>query len=165
MLNAVRCVYQYLLHWRVNIKNFSDTMSQRSRYFVNAYSVHEEKIPSSPTSMQRDIYDSQSAAKINLRKILQRIVDKEPPERAETDGGLYVGASGISYAFLRLAEQPLLKDEADKHLSLAERYLRSSLATVQRQEGRSGTGFLLGLYLLLSSVIYYSSSSLSKVGE
>ncbi|XP_029162376.1 lanC-like protein 3 homolog [Nylanderia fulva] len=150
MLNAVRCVYQYLLRWKVNIRNFSDTMSQRSRYFVNEYCAQEEKIAGSATSLQRDIHDSQSAAKTNLRKILQRIVDKEPPERAETDGGLYVGASGISYTFLRLAEHPLLKDDADKHLSLAERYLRSSLTTVQRHEGRSGTGFLLGDWGILA---------------
>ncbi|KMQ89626.1 hypothetical protein RF55_10724 [Lasius niger] len=100
--------------------------------------------------MRRNIYDSQCAAKINLRKILQRIVDKEPPERAETDGGLYVGASGISYAFLRLAEHNLLKAETDKHLSLAEHYLRSSLAMVQRHGTRSGTGFLLGDWGILA---------------
>ena len=125
-------------------------MSQQSRYFVNEYCVHEEMIASCVTSMRRNIYDSQCAAKINLRKILQRIVDKEPPERAETDGGLYVGASGISYAFLRLAEHNLLKAETDKHLSLAEHYLRSSLAMVQRHGTRSGTGFLLGDWGILA---------------
>jgi len=98
-------------------------------------------------SVRRDINNSQCVAKDNLCKLLQRIVDKEPPERAEADGGLYVGASGISYAFLRLAECAALGTEASKkHLSLAEYYLRSSLSTVQRREGRSGTGFLLGLY-------------------
>lgn len=122
-------------------------MSQRSRYFVNEYRAREEEIVSCATSMRREIDDSLGAAKINLRKILQRIVDKEPPEHAETDGGLYVGASGISYAFLRLVKHTLLEAEAEKYLSLAEHYLSSSLAMVQRRGGRSGTGFLLGLYV------------------
>ncbi|XP_029668202.1 lanC-like protein 3 homolog [Formica exsecta] len=125
-------------------------MSQRPRHFVNEYREREEEIVSCATSMRRDIDDSLCAAKINLRKILQRIVDKEPPERAEADGGLYVGASGISYAFLRLAKHTLLEAETEKYLSLAERYLRSSLAMVLRREGRSGTGFLLGDWGILA---------------
>lgn len=116
---------------------------------MNEYCAREEEIANCATSMRRDIDDSQNAAKINLHKILQRIVDKEPPERAETDGGLYVGASGISYAFLRLAKHALLEAEADKYLSSAERYLRSSLAMVQRRGGRSSPGFLLGLYVCI----------------
>ncbi|XP_011632413.1 uncharacterized protein LOC105424071 isoform X2 [Pogonomyrmex barbatus] len=126
-------------------KNFFNTMSRRSRYFVNKYCEREEEIISNVLSMQREIDDSRRIAKDNLRKILQRIVDKEPPERAETDGGIYVGASGISYTFLRLAECTALEVEtSQKHLSLAEYYLRSSLAMVQCREGRSNTGFLLG---------------------
>lgn len=122
-------------------------MSRRSRYFVNEYCACEEQIVNDLVSIRRDINNSQCVAKDNLHKILQRIVDKEPPERAEADGGLYVGASGISYAFLRLTECAALGTETSKkHLSLAEHYLRSSLSMVQRREGRSGTGFLLGLY-------------------
>lgn len=121
-------------------------MSQRSRYFVNQYCTREEEIANDLVSIQRDINNSQCVAKDNLRKISQRIVDKKPPERAETDGGLYVGASGISYAFMRLAECTALKTESKEYLSWAEYYLRSSLSMMQRHEGRSGTGFLLGLY-------------------
>jgi len=108
--------------------------------------VREEEIVDNLVSMQREIDNSQCIAKDNLHKIVQRIVDKEPPERAETDGGLYVGASGISYAFMRLAECAALEAETRKYLSLAESYLRSSLSIVQRREGRYRTGFLLGLY-------------------
>lgn len=117
---------------------------------MNEYCAREEEIANCATSMRREINHSQNAAKKNLHKILQRIVDKEPPERAETDGGLYVGASGISYAFLRLAKHALLEAEADKYLSSAERYLRSSLAMVQRRGGRSSPGFLLGNWGILA---------------
>ncbi|XP_071578734.1 lanC-like protein 3 homolog [Temnothorax nylanderi] len=123
-------------------------MSRRSRYFVNEYCAREEEIANDLVSIRRDINNSQCVAKDNLRKILRRIIDKEPPERAEADGGLYVGASGISYAFMRLAECAALEAETSKkHLSLAECYLRSSLSMVQR---RSGTGFLLGDWGILA---------------
>lgn len=125
-------------------------MSRPSRYFVNKYCAREKEIAGDLVSIRRDISSSQGNAKDNLYKILQRIIDKEPPERAETDGGLYVGASGISYAFMRLVKSAALDTEtSNKHLSLAECYLRSSLSMVQRREGRSGTGFLLGLYCII----------------
>lgn len=125
-------------------------MSQRSRYFVNKYCAREEEIASDLVLIRRDISSSQCVAKDNLHKILQRIIDKEPPERAEVDGGLYTGASGISYAFMRLAKCTVLETETSKkYLSLSEHYIRSSLSMVQRREGRSGTGFLLGLYYAL----------------
>ncbi|XP_011701329.1 PREDICTED: lanC-like protein 3 homolog [Wasmannia auropunctata] len=133
-------------------RNFFSTMSRRSRYFVNEYCAREEEIANNLVLIQHDIDNSQCVAKDNLHKIVQRIVDKEPPERAETDGGLYVGASGISYAFMRLAECTALKAESSKkYLSLAEYYLRSSLSMVQRRERRSGTGFLLGDWGILAT--------------
>lgn len=126
-------------------------MSRRSRYFVNIYSAREKEIANDLVSIRSDINSSQCDAKDNLSKILRRIIDKESPERAETDGGLYVGASGISYAFMRLAKCAALETETSKkHLSLAESYLRSSLSMVQRREGRSGTGFLLGPYCIIT---------------
>ncbi|TGZ38441.1 LanC-like protein 3 [Temnothorax longispinosus] len=129
-------------------------MSRRSRYFVNEYCAREEEIANDLVSIRRDINNSQCVAKDNLRKILRRIIDKEPPERAEADGGLYVGASGISYAFIRLAECAALEAETSKkHLSLAECYLRSSLSMVQR---RSGTGFLLDYLRLPDTTSDYS---------
>jgi len=138
----------YLIRYirQITFRNFFGIMSRRSRYFINEYCVREEEIVDNLVSMQREIDNSQCIAKDNLHKIVQRIVDKEPPERAETDGGLYVGASGISYAFMRLAECAALEAETRKYLSLAESYLRSSLSIVQRREGRYRTGFLLGLY-------------------
>ncbi|XP_011859511.1 PREDICTED: lanC-like protein 3 homolog [Vollenhovia emeryi] len=126
-------------------------MSRRSRYFINEYCAREEEIANDLALIRLDINNSQCAAKDNLRKILRRIVDKEPPERAEIDGGLYVGASGISYAFMRLAKCAALESETSKkHLSLADHYLRSSLSMVQRREGRSSTGFLLGDWGILA---------------
>lgn len=116
---------------------------------MNKYCARDEEIANCAESTRRAIHDSQNAAKINLHKILQRIVDKEPPQRAERNGGLYVGASGISYAFLRLAKYSLFEAETDKYLSLAERYLRSSLALVQQRHGGRGPGFLLGLYVCI----------------
>lgn len=127
----------------------------RSRYFVNEHCLREEEIVNNTETAKSIIYDSQIAAKRSIQKVLQRILDKEPPERAEVDGGLYVGASGISYMFLRLAEQAdVLNNEVDKFklLSLAENYLKSSLTDTQR---RSGTGFLLGL-----CIFTYSESTL-----
>ncbi|KAL0128782.1 hypothetical protein PUN28_003879 [Cardiocondyla obscurior] len=126
-------------------------MSRRNRYFVNEYCAREEEIVNDLTAIRRDVNNSQSAAKDNALKLLQRIVEKEPPERAETEGGLYVGAAGISYAFMRLAEYSAFGTEASKkHLQLAERYLRSSLSTVQGHEGRFGSGFLLGDWGILA---------------
>ncbi|XP_020293533.1 lanC-like protein 3 homolog [Pseudomyrmex gracilis] len=122
----------------------------RSRYFVNEYCLREEEIVNNADTTKSIIYDSQIAAKRSIQKILQRILDKEPPERAEVDGGLYVGASGISYMFLRLAEQAdVLNNEVDKFklLSLADNYLKSSVTDTQR---RSGTGFLLGDWGILA---------------
>jgi len=97
--------------------------------------------------MRRDIDNSQRTAKSTLRAMIQRIFDKTPPKHAETDGGLYVGASGIAYTHLLLAQRAAtLGLDGNKHLALADSYLTPSLKEVQHREGRSGTGFLLGLY-------------------
>jgi len=121
-------------------------MSRRCRYFENPYCAREKEILNA-ASMRHDIDNSQRTAKSTLRAMIQRILDKAPPENAETDGGLYVGASGIAYTHLLLAQRAAtLELDRNNHLALADSYLTPSLKEVQRREGRSGTGFLLGLY-------------------
>lgn len=149
MLNAVRRIYRRSsLFWRVGIERIFSAMSRRSRYFENPYYAREEEIIHDVVSMRRDIDDSKRAAKSTLCTMLQRIFDKEPADHAEKDGGLYVGASGIAYVHLRLAERAAtLGLDQDDELTMSKLYLSSSL-TLAKREGRVGTGFLLGLYLV-----------------
>jgi hypothetical protein len=140
-------------------------MSRRSRYFENPYCAREKEILD-VTSMRHDIDNSQRTAKSTLRAMIQRILDKAPPEHAETDGGLYVGASGIAYTHLLLAQRAAtLGLDRNNHLALADGYLTPSLKEVQRREGRSGTGFLLGLYFGYMSGRKEKFKSMNAISE
>ncbi|KAG7197174.1 hypothetical protein KM043_007255 [Ampulex compressa] len=120
-------------------------MSTRSRYFSNPYRAAKAGDGKKDNWSEADIEEGQKKAKDNLREIAKRIGKEEPAERADTDGGLYVGAAGISYAYLRLSQHAfLLADEAKRYLSLAQQYLSAPMLEVEHRGDRCDAGFLLG---------------------
>lgn len=111
------------------------------RYFENPYLVEDEQKAGGPVDVERDLQEVREY----LRQTIDRIVKKEGAESANLEGGLYVGAAGIAYAFLhislRLSSEP---ETAKNYLSLAQRYLERPLRDLDKLRNRVDCGFLLG---------------------
>ena len=57
--------------------------------------------------------------------VLLQIIHKNcPPAPENCDGGVYVGAAGIAYAFYHVAESGLFEDKREHFLSVAEKYIK-----------------------------------------
>lgn len=59
-----------------------------------------------------------------VQRVLQLIEAKSPPQRASRDGGLYVGAAGIGYAFYSVAECAEFSNIRDQCLGKALEYVK-----------------------------------------
>lgn len=78
---------------------------------------------------------------------MQLIEEKSPPQRASRDGGVYVGAAGIGYAFLSVAECTEFSNIRDQCLGKSLEYMKVSLQEVSRTspyDDGIGASFLLG---------------------
>ena len=84
----------------------------RSRCFVNKYKDFSGSLGS--VEYLRDL----------VRRVLQLIEEKSPPERASTDGGLYVGGAGIGYAFYAVAESSAVANIREQCLRKALEYMK-----------------------------------------
>lgn len=84
----------------------------RSRCFVNGY----EKFARSLGSVEylRDL----------VQRVLQLIEERSPPHRSSCDGGLYVGAPGIGYAFYSVAESSEFSNIREQCLGKALEYMQ-----------------------------------------
>lgn len=107
----------------------------RSRYFVNQYQQFSGTL--SNVEYLRDL----------VKRVLQLIVEKSPPQRASRDGGLYVGAGGIGYAFFSVAECTEFLNIREQCLGKALEYMKVSLeevSTTSPYDDGIGASFLLG---------------------
>ena len=97
-------------------------------------------------NFEQGIEEGLKSAKETLKNLLEKIVKNSPPERTDTDGGLYTGSAGIAYAFLHLSERENFEFEnhSKEYLQLAVNYLRSSLQHLERRNYRPDSSFLLG---------------------
>lgn len=107
----------------------------RSRCFVNGY----EKFTGALGSVEylRDL----------VQRVLQLIEERSPPDRSSCDGGLYVGAAGIGYAFYSVAESSEFSNIREQCLGKALEYMQVSLHDVSRtspNDNGIGASFLLG---------------------
>ena len=84
----------------------------RSRCFVNGY----EKFAGALGSVEylRDI----------VQRALQLIEERSPPDMSSCDGGLYVGAAGIGYAFYSVAESSEFSSIRQQCLGKALEYMQ-----------------------------------------
>lgn len=107
----------------------------RSRYFVNQYQQFSGTL--SNVEYLRDL----------VKRVLQLIEEKSPPQRASRDGGLYVGAGGIGYAFFSVAECTEFLNIREQCLGKALEYMKVSLeevSTTSPYDDGIGASFLLG---------------------
>lgn len=57
--------------------------------------------------------------------VLLQIVNKNCLPAAEhTDGGIYVGAAGVAYAFYHVAQSGVFEEKREQFLSTAEKYIK-----------------------------------------
>ena len=84
----------------------------RSRCFVNGYQKFAGTLGS--VEYLKDL----------VRRVLQLIEENSPPERCTRDGGLYVGAAGVGYAFYSVAESPEFSNIREQCLGKALQYMQ-----------------------------------------
>lgn len=84
----------------------------RSRCFVNKYKEFSGSLGS--VDYLRDL----------VRRVLQLIEDKSPPEMASRDVCLYVGGAGIGYAFYAVAESSAFANIRGQCLRKALEYMQ-----------------------------------------
>ena len=84
----------------------------RSRCFLNGYDKFAGALGS--VEYLRDL----------VHRVLQLIEEKSPPNRSSCDGGLYVGAAGIGYAFYSVAESSDFSNIREQCLGKALEYMQ-----------------------------------------
>ncbi|XP_065057896.1 lanC-like protein 3 [Rhopilema esculentum] len=108
---------------------------QHPRYFENTL---DDSKPS------QDISDAQ---KDYVPELLQIIHKNCPPLPENCDGGMYVGAAGIAYAFYHVAESPTFSEKRSNFLDIAEAYIKVAIKEINKVDplrGGIGTSLLLG---------------------
>ena len=91
----------------------------RSRYFENQYQHFSGTLSS--VEYIRDL----------VERVLQLIEEESPPQRVSRDGGLYVGAGGIGYAFFSVAECTEFLNIREQCLGKALEYMKVRLQTLR----------------------------------
>lgn len=101
--------------WIKTSSNCSEMFRSRSRFFVNGY----EKFAGALGGVEylRDL----------VKRVLQLIAERSPPQMSSCDGGLYVGAAGIGYAFYSVAESSELSTIREQCLGKAQEYMQVKL--------------------------------------
>jgi len=80
-----------------------------------------------------------------ILKILDSILRHMPPTPEHCDGGLYVGAAGLAYAYYYLARSDPFNSHRDDLLQTAKKYMDASLeASMSKHSRDPSTSFLLG---------------------
>ena len=83
-----------------------------------------------PRYFENNLDDSQAAQEVSdaqkdyVPELLQIIHKNCPPLPENCDGGMYVGAAGIGYAFYHVAECPVFADKRNGFLEIAESYIQ-----------------------------------------
>jgi len=101
--------------WIKTPSNCSEMFRSRSRFFVNGY----EKFAGALGGVEylRDL----------AKRVLQLIEERSPPQMSSCDGGLYVGAAGIGYAFYSVAESSEFSTIREQCLGKAREYMQVKL--------------------------------------
>lgn len=134
------------LSWRKFTKFLSGaaTSTKMVRYFPNPFEDYKKNTTEIAVNKGDVIHQ--------INDYVSNIVKRLQPSRKVVDGGLYVGATGISFMFYRLSKNPLLSESKAFYLEKGLEYLQPAL------EASSGdkTSFLLGDAgtFALATVIY-----------
>ena len=63
--------------------------------------------------------------------VLLQIIHKNcAPSPENCEGGVYVGATGVAYAFYHVAESGLFDEKKDHFLNIAEKYIKVNLLSL-----------------------------------
>ncbi|KAK0175921.1 hypothetical protein PV328_000110 [Microctonus aethiopoides] len=112
-------------------------MLKHSRYFDNPYKLQsndEEQIESDLKMLKKEL----------IPGIVECITRSETPENTNSDGEIYVGMSGIAYAFYHASKNN--SDCNEYYLQLAQRYLQPAIRELKKKRGNNqlSSGFLCG---------------------
>ena len=111
--------------------------SVKMRYFPNPF---QDFLPGTPFQPNEQVWLTKA------RQVANLIFSNQRHAEGNTDGGLYVGPSGIAYALWKLSTF-LESSEAKPILDYAEKLVNVNLSHVQNQDPRDKKnkfGFLLG---------------------
>jgi len=118
-------------------------MSEPKRFFRNNLPVGESSVVSG------------NLLKCSVIEKYEAVVQKQ--DEGDSEGGLYVGLSGVAYLCFHLSRSPLFLDSREALLTKARDLLRADLDALRHKKtsSKDDTAFLLGhagLYALAAAV-------------
>ncbi|XP_065331557.1 lanC-like protein 3 [Cloeon dipterum] len=109
-------------------------MSSQSRYLPNNIPIGEDSVL------------NRSLLKCSVIEKYEAIIQKQPPDPKDTEGGIYVGIAGIGYLCYHLSKSPLFQDSREALVTKGKEYLAAALGAIRNKDGSSkdDTAFILG---------------------
>ncbi|KAJ9573619.1 hypothetical protein L9F63_008960, partial [Diploptera punctata] len=130
-------------------------MSNPKRHFVNKLQDFDGKNLFTDTNLNAKIHQT-----------VNTIIENQPPNVRDADGGLYVGIGGIGYMFYRLSQSSAFSAEKSKFFKKSLEYIQPSLEYAERHSGDKSqkSAFLLGnsgIYAV-AAAIFHSAGDKEK---